>query len=125
MERIHLETIQRGVLQDIDDVRPLNDMDYEVLKELGDVLRRHKYTERFGVCLLHKHFDLAVDEELIEETDCDARVSVTRVQKLAAQDGNSIETMWRYTDGIQSITTCKKRCFYNYGHKKEHSKEAQ
>lgn len=124
MERIYLEALQRGALKDIDDVRPLDDTDYAILKELGDVLRRHKCAERFGICLLHKHFDLAADEELIEETDSDARVSVTRVQKIAAQNGDSIETMWRYTDDIHAITKCVKRCNYNYGHKKEHNKEA-
>lgn len=123
MERIHLEAMQRSFLQDINDVKPLEDADYEVLKEIGDVLRRHKCTDRFGVFLLHKHFDLADDEELVEETNAVERVSVTRAKPISAPSEDSIETMWRFKDGVQAVTKCVKRCVYYFGHPKEHLKE--
>lgn len=124
MEKITLEPVQRGVLQDIGDVQPLGDSDYEVLKEIGDVLRRHKRTDRFGVCLLHKHFDIEDDEELVEETDTQERISTTRVQKASAQNGRTIETMWRFSDNMKTITKCVLRCIYSGGHSRYHVREA-
>jgi len=123
MEKIYLEAVQRGVLLGIDDIKPLEDADYTALKEIGDVLRRHNITDRFGVCLLHKHFDVADDEELIEETDAEARVSITRAQPISTQNGRSIETMWRFSSGIEAVTLCKKRCIYSSGHPRTHEKE--
>ncbi|MCE6978587.1 hypothetical protein EI534_14595 [Pseudomonas frederiksbergensis] len=122
MNRIHLETVQKGALPDIDDVQPLSDTDFEVLKEIGEVLRKHKFAQRFGICLLHKHFDLQEDEELIEETDIEKRISTTRAQKISKQSGRTIETMWRFSNGIQATTECVLKCDYNNGHKKIHVK---
>ncbi|GLR38550.1 hypothetical protein ACU5P1_04855 [Pseudomonas plecoglossicida] len=123
MNMIHLETIQRGALPDIDDVRPLSDADFEVLKEIGEILRRHNSANRFGVCLLHKHFDLNEGEELIEETDIEKRTSITRAHKISARDERTIETMWRFQEGFQTITRCVARCVYNNGHSRMHHRE--
>lgn len=123
MEKMRLETVQWHTLSNIDDVAPLNDADYDVLKEIGDVLRKYGHTARFGVCLLHKHFDLAEDEELVEKTDFHRRVSTTHVQPREMATGNSIETMWRYFDDLTVITKCVKRCVYIGGHTKPHVKE--
>jgi hypothetical protein len=121
MNRIHLDVIQTRTLNHIDDVAPLSEADFAVLAELGDVLRKHGVNERFGVCLLHKHFDLAKSEELVEETDEENRTSKLSVR--ARRDGsNTIETMWRFSDGPRSIMNCEQKCDKNYGHKKVHEK---
>ncbi|MCE6978588.1 hypothetical protein EI534_14600 [Pseudomonas frederiksbergensis] len=120
MEKIYLEAVQRGVLLDIDDIQPLEDADYAALKEIGDVLRLHKFTDRFGVCLLHKHFDLNEGEELIEETDIAKRVSITRAQKISVLDERTIETMWRFPESMQAGTKCVQTCVYLNGHSKIH-----
>jgi hypothetical protein len=122
MEKLHLETVQWRHLVDIDEVLPLSDDDHAVLKEIGDILRRHQLTDRFGVCLLHKHFDISGDEELVEETDAESRVSTVRVAKRVNNSGRTIETMWRYANGITAATVCEKICDYNNGHKKIHTK---
>lgn len=123
MEKITLETIQSRALLDIDEVRPLDDGDFQVLREMGDVLRKHGCTDRFGVCLLHKHFDLAEGEELVEETDVERRVSTIAVRKAASDRGSTIETLWRFTTGINAITKCVLTCNYNWGHKRVHVKQ--
>ena len=123
MNMIHLETVQKSALPDIDDVQPLSDTDFEVLKEIGEVLRKHKSAQRFGVCLLHKHFDLNEGEELVEETDIEKRISVTRAQKISARDERTIETMWRFQEDLQTITKCVARCVYNNGHSRMHDRE--
>jgi hypothetical protein len=122
MNRIHLETVQKAALPDIDDVQPLSDADYEVLKEIGEVLRKHKSAQRIGVCLLHKHFDLNEGEELIEETDIEKRVSITRAQKISARDVRTIETKWRFPEGAQSVIRCVQVCVYLNGHSMIHRK---
>ena len=110
MNKIVLETVQRSRLLHIHDVAPLSDADYEVLREIGDVLRRHGRTDRFGVCLLHKHFDVSEDEELLEDTDEQQRLSTVRVVKAGATQESSIETMWRYSDKLVAGTKCVIRC---------------
>ena len=60
--RVVVEPLQWSRLQMIEEVRPIEDADYEVLKDVREVLLRHGYQDRFGVCLLHKHFDLKPGE---------------------------------------------------------------
>jgi hypothetical protein len=110
MDRIILEPVQWHRLLAVEDVDPLNDGDYSLLRELGEVLLRHGKAERFGICLLHKHFDLAPDEELVEETDADTRVSILRVHTAQPGRVDSVETMWRFNGTTTAIRTCKIRC---------------
>lgn len=120
MEKMVLETVQWSQLPDIDDVKPLNDDDFDVLDEIGAILRKRGYEERFGVCLLHRHFDLAENEKLVETTDSDNRISTTKVGHYDGPNSNTIETMWRFPKGIESVTECETVCHYSGGHKSRH-----
>lgn len=126
MATIRLETVQWASLPDIDDVDPISDKDREVLEDLRAVMIRHGYTERFGVCLLHKHFDLAEGEVLMETTDPGARVSTLAVERQGARSTPSIETMWKFSaDGeVIAGTKCVQQCDYAGGHRRVHSKVA-
>ena len=123
MEKIELQTVQWHQLGHIDAVEPLGDEDYAVLKEVGDVLRKYGKEERFGVCLLHKHFDLSEGEMLVEETDEESRVSTLSVRPASEDIGSSIETAWRFSLSATTVTHCVIRCSYNSGHKRMHVKE--
>ncbi|MDO5970879.1 hypothetical protein Q4Q35_13785 [Flavivirga aquimarina] len=123
MKKLVLETIQHSTLKDIDDVDPICDKDHEVLEEVRQILSKHKYTDRFGLILLHKHFDIATDEMLLEETDVENKVSTVRVEKAKGTEINTIETMWKFSEDIKAGTRCVLRCNYNSGHKAYHSKE--
>ena len=123
MENITLETVQWSKLKDIDNVDPISEKDHEVLSELRSVLMRHNYMDRFGVCLLHKHFDLEADEILMETTDTESRVSSIAVEK-AGDSTNTIETMWKFKPGGTGITKCVLRCHYWLGHKQRHHRES-
>ncbi|MGQ8365472.1 hypothetical protein [Glaciecola sp. 1036] len=101
MSTIKLEAVQWSSLKDIDDVEPLNEKDYSVLTELREVLLKHGYINRFGIKLLHRHFDISQDEIIMENTDVESRVSVLSVEKDSSKE-NTIETMWRFSDGIQA-----------------------
>lgn len=60
-------------LPDIDQVVPLGPDDPQLIHELRDVLDRHGALERFGITLLHQHFDVAEGEVLVETVDPAAR----------------------------------------------------
>jgi hypothetical protein len=101
---------------------PLNDKDHAVLTELKEVLLKHGYTNRFGVCLLNRHFNIKQDGIIMENTDVGSRVSVLSVEKDQGDD-NTIETMWRFSSDPHAITKCVLRCHYDSGHKQLHKIE--
>lgn len=125
MSGLSLHPLKWSVLEHIDDIEPIGEKDMAVLEEIRTVLERNGYMDRFGVCLLHKHFDLADDEYVLEETD-----EVHRTQKLSVAktdgdpDANTIQTMWKFAkDGSRSVTKCVLRCDYFLGHKQRHKRE--
>ena len=93
-------------LPHLDDVRPLDTSDATCLAELGTVLARHGKTERFGVGLLHRHFDLEEGERLVELIDEETRTLTARPVK-ANELSEAMPSMWQLTeDGPQAIFWC-------------------
>lgn len=127
MSRVIVEGVQWRTLNDVDVVEPLGDHDYAVLSELEDVLIHHGVTNRFGVCLLHRHFDLADDEIAVEDTDVGSRVSTVVVRRASECSGDILETMWRFREDEEgrAVTVCKKVCNYMNGHKVGHKEVGQ
>lgn len=99
----------------IDDVSALDDSDIECLREVRDVLKKHGRVERFGVTLLHKHFDLSEDECLVEETDVEQKLQVISVKKKGeVQRERVIETVWRLGDTPNVIMGCERECYISH-----------
>src|SRR5437867_11090458 len=73
MSQIKMESIQGSTLNRISDVIPIDQSDAECLEEIRRVLEKHNSLQRFGVSLLHSHFDLADDELMLETTDVEKR----------------------------------------------------
>jgi len=118
-----LETVQWSSLIDVDDVKPVDDQDYVVLEEIRQVLAKHGSTERFGICLLHRHFDVAPGEIAVEHTDTASRVSTVRVEQ-HGPEGDYLQTMWRFGQTPEGTTVCVRRCNNSGGgHKNEHLNE--
>ena len=101
----------------IDDVQALNEEDLACLEEIAAVLQKHDRLDRFGLSLLHKHFDLAEDEVLVEYTDEEARTQTIRVEKRPAQNNSCIQqTAWRFKKGSARPTLgCYQTCVYRNG----------
>jgi hypothetical protein len=119
---IQLATMQWASLPDIADVPKLVDADHECLDAIRDVLLRHNAIGRFGVHLVHKHFEVAPDEVLVEYTDVEARTLNCQVEKRVAKaafDSNRIETMWSFV-GDSATRVCDQQCVYNSGHASRH-----
>jgi hypothetical protein len=104
-------------LQDIDEVEPLSESDSDCIEELRKVLEKHGRLKRFGITLLHKHFDVANNEVLVES--CNSRTRTLTMQPVTKSDDSirrSVETSWRLD--IQDATSrcntvCLTQCNYD------------
>jgi hypothetical protein len=116
--------LQWSHLQDIDDIRPLNDGDSDCLVEIREVLKKHGKLDRFGVALLHSHFKLAADEVMLETTDEESRTLITRPVRQSEAGNNNIGTIWMLQEGdVATMSWCRKYCERSiiWGHTKAHS----
>ena len=124
MNKLILETVQHSRLTDIDEIDPINEKDYVVLEEIRAVLVKYNYVDRFGIILLHKHFDISKDEVLMETTNEKDRVSTIKVEKASVNEKSTLETMWKFGNEITAGTRCVLRCHYDNGHKLRHHIES-
>jgi len=109
-QEIPIEMVNTNDLPHIDDVEPLNESDAACINEIREVLKRHSALDRFGVTLLHKHFQLESDEMLVEVTN-----EENRTQKILPMKKKSIDkfcvaqTAWRLSDNKATLgcySTC-------------------
>jgi hypothetical protein len=109
------ETATINDLMPVDDPHNrLSSEDLVALEEIRTVLARHNLLDRFGVMLLHKHFDLASGERLIERTDVEARrQTITVMTAEETGDAEVLETAWRFLPKGQRgpIMGCIMGCF--------------
>ena len=115
------EPIQYRELNDIDHIQGFDADDTACLDEIAAVLQKHGKSNRFGIALLHKHFELAEDEILLERCDKTTRTLTLRPEKISSQDArHAIETIW--TCGDAHAQACKRQCVVgkdgtHYGYK--------
>lgn len=106
---------------DIDHLRPIDEKDLEMFQEIKTVLARYDAIERFGITLLHRHFDIKENECILEQTDVDRRRQVIEVTDSASlQKGKVIETQWAFDGG--GTLGCVGFCHYNMGHRHIHNR---
>jgi hypothetical protein len=108
VEAVLVLPIQWQSLSEIDDVRPIDDSDAPVLDHIRAVLAKHGCLDRFGVALLHRHFDVGDDELMLETTDVSVREHWVRpVQRaeLAARGFTAQSTILRFDD-TGSVQDC-------------------
>ena len=122
MSQMNVIPVQWSMFKDIDDVAPLSEEDYPVLSDIRDVLRRHEKLSRFGVALLHSHFELEPGEIMVESAD-----KAQRVLKLepVRKEPDTIElmgTIWALADGeLSTMAWCRRYCArWVFGHDKAH-----
>lgn len=96
-------------LPHIRDVQPLDHDDEACLAEIETILAKYNRTARFGVAVLHKHFDVAPDEVLIERTYAEARQLVTEPTRASEVTNDLITTIWRFDNGVRyACSYCNK-----------------
>jgi hypothetical protein len=90
MNQLVIESMQWNTLKHIADVRPIDESDSDCLEEIRNVLAKHNCLSRFGVSLLHSHFDLQDDEFLLETTNLEKREHLVRPVKRSFIEENNI-----------------------------------
>jgi hypothetical protein len=103
-------------LPDIHATHALDEHDQACLDAVRDVLAAHGRLDRFGVMLLHKHFEMAEDEILVESVDEVGRRLLTKPVKTAtvqSEMSNAYETQWnwRRNELGEVHQICNSRCF--------------
>ena len=120
--QVVVQPMQWASTRDIHEVEPISDKDSEVLRQLREVLLKNNAIDRFGVTLIHKHFDLQENEQLVEFTDIEnRRLTIEPVSEGAGI--NTIETSWKFSKevgGMQPLTICVFRCFYDSNSTPQH-----
>ena len=106
----------------IDDVERVGSRDVECLKEMRAVLEKHGMLSRFGVTLLHKHFDLKEGEIILEETDEETRTQTLKPVRAADYaDQQFVQTNFSLVEG-EALVSCFLKCWVSGGkHTKEHT----
>lgn len=100
MSNVSVQPMQWKPVEDISVVSPFSPEDAECFKELRDVLQKYGALDRFGISLIHRHFDVAEDEEMMEYTDLESRTLVVKPVKKSEIDWNHTTiTNWRLTQG--------------------------
>jgi len=114
MNQLNVQPTQWASVRDIHDIEhDLSQADIDCLTEVRAALERHGRLERFGVMLLHKHFDIASDECLLETIDTERRELIVRpVPK--SQLPQAIQTQWRLVDR-SPLQWCEAWCNYSGG----------
>jgi hypothetical protein len=87
---INVHAMQWNKLDHISDVRPIDESDAACLEEVREVLSRHGALSRFGLALLHSHFELADDEMMMETTNVGRREHWVRPVKKAWIEDNNV-----------------------------------
>jgi hypothetical protein len=88
----------------ITEVEPRSAKDDALFTELAAVLKKHNALDRFGITLLHRHFDIAPGEVLLEETDVQTRKqNIQPISADALRDEKFTETAWRLGDGFVAM----------------------
>jgi hypothetical protein len=91
-------------LPDIHSVQRRQESEAAAFAEIRAVLERHGLQHKYGLALLHKHFDLAADEVMAEFTDFDCRILTSRSVKRGDPTlANAVETQWSLSnDNVMS-----------------------
>lgn len=112
--------MQWAKVEDLHNVAPLSDEDVECMKQVREVLKRHGKLDRFALHLIHKHFDLADDEILIEYSDASIREQYFRAEKIESETAvSAIPTTWTLQE-IEPLAACKCAYRMDKGHLGRH-----
>ncbi len=96
--------MQMSELPNIEDINPYNSEDEKCFEEVRAVLERHGKLSRFGLCLLHNHFEMNEDEILSEVcNEVDRVLTIKPIKKTNIKQHKTIETIWRLDTGVAQL----------------------
>lgn len=101
MDTIAFETTKWSQINEAETVDGISAADSDCLREVRDVLAKFGALDRFGINLLHRHFNIQEDEILLEITDQNTRTQTVRPVKKSFRDQDLKVTAFRFVDGDQ------------------------
>jgi len=114
-------------LLDIDEVENFDpEKDQPLFDEIKAILAKHGALHRFGITLLHKHFDVFEGERMVEVCDHNARTLTLRpTREPLGKDETYVQTNWRFdTDSLLVNQLCFADCLKSgQKHKEIHKKK--
>ena len=120
MQQVIVQPVQWAQIQDMEAIeRQLNESDIKCFADVREVLAKHGALERFGLMLLHKHFELKDGECLLESMDVPSRTLTVRAVE-ASEVTSAVQTQWKL-DSQDPLQWCSGFCNYNNGHKHGHT----
>ncbi len=100
-------------LKDISEAGRRDASEAAAFAELTEVLKKHGLEKKYGLSLLHKHFDLGDDEILVEYTDAENRTLTSKPTKInSIPTENLIETVWCLDEDTATLA-CVVFCYGN------------
>jgi hypothetical protein len=104
MTALAIQPMQWGKLDDLHDTAPLDNGDMECMRAVREVLLKFGKVERFALHLVHKHFDLADDEILVEYSNANTREQYFKPEKAGSENAkDAIPTTWMLRDMESSV----------------------
>lgn len=99
--------------KDLVDCAPISEADITCMKDVRAILEKHGKLDRFALHLIHKHFDLAEDEILVEYSDASRREQFFKAEKASSEAArHAIPTTWTLK-GMEPMAFCV--CAYRQG----------
>lgn len=121
MANVAIQPMQWKPIINISETEGFTALDAACFAEVRDVLSKFGLLEKYGMSLIHRHFDIEEDECLVEKVDADARtLSVQPMKKRDLQPNSTTVTMWRLTKG-EKVAEIGCQCYVsNRGHEGRH-----
>jgi hypothetical protein len=87
-------------LRSLNEVAPIDTLDVDCMNEIRQVLVKYNKADRFGLTLLHKHFDLKDDEVLMERSDANTRTLISAVVARSDVPPDAVDTWWSLSSAV-------------------------
>jgi hypothetical protein len=121
MQAITIQAMQWKPIIDIADTEGFGSQDAACFAEIRDVLSKYGLLDKYGMSLIHRHFEIDDDECLLEKIDVDTRtLCVAPVKKSELTPGTTTTTMWKLAEGAVAATVACQCYVSSRGHEGRH-----
>ena len=111
VKKTMLNPILHNELSDIQEVALITKDDSYCLSELKEIILKYGKENKFGISLLHTHFDLLENEMLVETINVKERVLTTTPVQVDEQRKKSlVQTVWCFSKDQSLVKGCESFC---------------
>lgn len=121
MDTLSIQPMQWERVPDIDEVAQFSENDEACFREIRAVLKKYDALDRFGLTLIHSHFEIRDDEVMVESTNTETRTQTVRPMLVGELDQQEYTiTNWKLSEGeniVKRTCVCTRT---NQGHTGAH-----